>query len=282
MPQLPPRAADSHKGDYGRVLLIGGSRGMAGSISLAGLAALRSGAGLVTLAVPRSIQPTVASFEPSYMTYALGCEEADTLDAQCSKLLLELADQSTVVALGPGLGSAAETARLVHLLYHRVKQPMIVDADGLNALASHTELLESPAGPRVLTPHPGEFQRLTGAPHQVDVAQRAEQTAQLCHRDASCQTIVVLKGHASIVCDGEQYVVNSTGNPGMATGGTGDSLTGIIATLVGQGLDPWTAARLGTHVHGLAGDAAAEALGQVSMIASDLIDYLPATFRSCT
>jgi NAD(P)H-hydrate epimerase len=278
MPKLLPRAADSHKGDYGRVLVVGGSRGMAGAPALAGKAALRSGAGLVTLAVPRSIQATVAGFEPAYMTLSFGSSDDDSLRGEDVDDLLQAADRMSAIALGPGLGTASDTVGLVHDLYGRIEQPMVVDADGLNALAQDLEQLRTSVAPRILTPHPGEFQRLAGEKCAGDLAARAEQAAELCRCDDSAKTIVVLKGHHTIVTDGGQYAVNSTGNPGMATGGTGDCLTGVIVALLAQGLSPWEAARLGVHVHGLAGDLAAAALGQVSLTASDLIDFLPRAF----
>ncbi len=278
LPQLSPRSADSHKGDYGRVLVVGGSRGMAGAAALAGKAALRSGAGLVTLAVPRSIQATVASFEPSYMTLSFGAAGDDSLRGEDVDDVLQAADQMTAIALGPGLGAAPYTAGLVHDLYCRVAQPMVVDADGLNALVQDLDQIKSPVAPRILTPHPGEFQRLAGEKCAADPARRAEQAATLCRLDGTGQTIIVLKGHQTIVTDGRQYVVNTTGNAGMATGGTGDCLTGVIVALLAQGMTSWEAARLGTHVHGLAGDLAAAELGEVSMIASDLVDYLPEAF----
>ena len=278
LPILPARVADSHKGNYGHVLVIGGSRNMAGAPALAGKAALRSGAGLVTLVVPRSIQPTVASFEPSYMSIGLGSADDSALLAQQDGEIIKIAESKKAVALGPGLGTAPETVVLVADLYENLSQPLIVDADALNALAQHSDSLDSAAGPRILTPHPGEFERLIGEPTAKELATRAMQAADLCQKDSSGRTVVVLKGHETIVTDGQIYVANPTGNPGMATGGTGDCLTGIIAALVGQGLSSWEAARLGVYVHGLAGDLAAEELGQVSMIASDLVDYLPDAF----
>jgi len=276
--KLAPRVAASHKGDYGRVLIVGGSRGMAGAPALAGKAALRSGAGLVTLAVPRSIQPTVAAFEPSTMTIGLGKEADDEFQAEQSAGICSTAESMTAIALGPGLGTAATTFELVHSLYATIRQPTVVDADALNALAVQPELLGAPAGPRILTPHPGEFARLGGEACEGETSKRAERAAALCRRDPSGNTIVVLKGHNTVVADGGRYAVNATGNPGMATGGTGDCLTGIIVALVAQGLSPWEAARLGVYVHGLAGDLAAAELGQVSLIASDLLGYLPAAF----
>lgn len=280
LPTLAPRDPESHKGTYGRVLIIGGSLGMAGAPALAGMAALRSGAGLVTLAVPKSIQATVAGFEPSYMTLGFGTEEQEGISADSHFGLGDLTRMMTVVGLGPGLGTASNlrTNEVVRSLYAEVLRPMVVDADGLNALAEDPKSLKWPGGPRILTPHPGEFQRLTGEEISVETEQRVEQASRLCARDESQQTIVVLKGHKTIVCEGQQYSVNTTGNPGMAAGGTGDCLTGIITALVAQGLKPFDAARLGVHVHGLAGDLAAKELGQVSMIASDLIRFLPQAF----
>ncbi len=278
LPSLAPRCAESHKGDYGRVLIVGGSRGMAGAPALAGMAALRSGAGLVTVAVPRSIQSTVAGFEPSFMTLPFGTADAHSLRGEDVDDLLQAADQMTAIALGPGLGSEPFTTGLVHDLYCRIEQPMIIDADGLNALTQDIRQIDSPVAPRILTPHPGEFQRLSGEKCAAETAKRAEQAAALCRQDTSRRTIVVLKGHRTIVTDGERFAVNATGNPGMATGGTGDCLTGIITALVGQSLSSWDAARLGVHVHGLAGDLATDDLGQTSLIASDVVDYLPQAF----
>lgn len=282
MPALAPRAAEGHKGTYGRVMVIGGSRGKAGAAALAGIAALRSGAGLVTIVVPRAIQATAAGFEPSLMTVGLGDPSCDLLEHACLADVLEQAASQTCLALGPGMGTGAGIQRLVHALYHRVSQPMVVDADGLNALAHWQAGLVHPGGPRVLTPHLGEFARLSGETCADDWEERAEQAAQLCRRDGTGQTIVVLKGHRTIVTDGARVSFNQTGNPGMATGGSGDSLTGIVAALVGQGLTLWEAARLGVYVHGLAGDLAAEQLGEISLIASDIIDYLPRAFQCIT
>lgn len=279
LPRLLPREAESHKGTYGRVLVVGGSRGKAGAVALAGKAALRSGAGLVSVLVPQSIQATVASFEPALMTIGLGDVNCDELRQEIVSEIRETATDKNCLALGPGLGTDASTMRLVHSLYHHVEQPMVVDADALNALSEWQEGLSHLGGPRILTPHPGEFERITGEPCASDSMARAEQAAALSRRDMTGQTIVVLKGHQTIVTDGNRVAFNHTGNPGMATGGTGDVLTGVITALVAQGLAPWDAARLGVHLHGLAGDLTAEEMGQVSMIASDLLEFLPRAFR---
>lgn len=280
LPNLPSRRVDSHKADYGRVLLVGGSRGMAGSISLSGIACLRSGAGLVTVAVPEGIQAIVSSFEPSMMTLGLGENDLGHIHIERNSpneaAFASLTDKATVIAIGPGLGQSADVDRLVIDLYRRFPQPMVVDADALNALARNPKALEQPGGPRILTPHPGEFGRLASAAGIPGLAQ-VGQAAQFAAR---CQCVVVLKGHRSLITDGDHNELNETGNPGMATGGTGDVLTGVIAALLGQGLAPHAAAHLGCHVHGLAGDMAAEELGQVSLIASDLLKFLPRAFQT--
>jgi ADP-dependent NAD(P)H-hydrate dehydratase len=275
---LAPREPESHKGTFGRAMIIGGSRGKAGAPAPAGMAALRSGAGLVTVVVPGSVQNTVAGFEPSLMTVGLGNRDTDELQQEHASEIEELAKNQTALAIGPGMGTGPEILRLVHAIYHKLPQPLVVDADGLNAMAQWQEGLQHAPGPRILTPHPGEFERLTGEKCDADLTKHAEQAAMLARRDKSSQIIVVLKGHHTIVTDGERVSFNQTGNPGMATGGSGDSLTGILTSLLAQGMSPWDATRLGVHIHGLAGDLAAEELGEVSMIASDIIDYLPLAF----
>ncbi|MCC6492855.1 MAG: NAD(P)H-hydrate dehydratase [Pirellulales bacterium] len=283
LPRLPPRAPSSHKGDYGRVLVVGGSRGMAGAAALAGMAALRSGAGLVTVASPASVQPTVASFSPGYMTLPLVEDDYGMADFACSVELAEALERFDVWAIGPGLGRSDGVTELVAQLYRQAPRPMVVDADGLNALAAALErnpqALNNPPAPRVLTPHPGEYARLAGTAAGESSVQRGRSAAALSQRDELGRTVIVLKGHQSIIADGRRFAVNQTGNPGMATGGTGDCLTGIIAGLLAQGLEPWDAARLGARVHGLAGDLAADELGQVSLIAGDLLTFLPKAFQ---
>jgi len=277
LPVLPPREPDSHKGDFGRALVVGGSRGMSGAIAMTGLATLRSGAGLVTLAVPRSIQDLVASFSPCFMTYTLN-EEEGQIALSAAEQVVAFANNATALALGPGIGRGPELTSLVKQLHHQIKQPIVIDADALSALAEDPQALSSNVSPRVLTPHPGEFARLDGKPY--DRTERVIAAAALARRDTTGNTIVVLKGYRTVITDGKRYSLNSTGNPGMATGGSGDVLTGIITALLCQRLEPFDAARLGVHLHGLAGDLAALELGQVSLIATDLIDYLPQAFQA--
>jgi ADP-dependent NAD(P)H-hydrate dehydratase len=279
LPVLPPRRAESHKGDYGRALLIGGSRDMCGAIAMAGLATLRGGAGLVTLAVPQSVQSTVASFSPCFMTHGLA-EAEGKFDTSAADEAIEFIMAATVVALGPGLGRGPKLTPLVEQLYTEIKKPMVVDADALFALAQSSTVLSTPGGARVLTPHPVEFIRLAREGEIPLASQRVSAAAELARRDTAANTIIVLKGHETVVTDGRRYAINHTGNPGMATGGSGDVLTGIITALLSQNLTPFDAARLGVHLHGLAGDLVAAELGQVSLIATDLIEYLPQAFRT--
>jgi NAD(P)H-hydrate epimerase len=195
--------------------------------------------------------------------------------------VITLAENMTALALGPGLGRAAGVTDFVARLYREIKQPMVVDADALFALSQRKEILTKAAGPRILTPHPGEFARLAGTKPGTNDAARTLAAGELASASGGrSSTIIVLKGHHTITTDGSRYALNQTGNPGMATGGAGDVLTGIITALLCQGLSPFDAARLGVHVHGTAGDLAAAQFGQVSLIASDLVDYLPAALQS--
>jgi ADP-dependent NAD(P)H-hydrate dehydratase len=274
LPRLARRRPDAHKGDFGTALIVGGSRGMTGAVALAGMAALRAGAGLVRLAVAEKCLDVVAAFEPSYMTAPLPDDSAGRIAAAAHDRIVELADKATVVACGPGMGRSDDLDQLVGRLYEGLAKPMVIDADALNALATWPHLLERPAAARILTPHPGEFARLIG--RKLDGDDRRQAAVELAGR---CGIVVVLKGHRTLVTDGRRQWHNTTGNPGMATGGSGDSLTGIITALACQGLEPYDAARLGVCLHGLAGDLAAEELGQVSLIAGDLVRFLPKAFQ---
>ena len=276
LPTLPERAIDAHKGHFGLALLVGGSRGMAGAMGLAGMAALRGGAGLVRLAVPDVCLDTIAAFEPSYMTAPLPSDRAGRIAMEARPRIVDLAGAATVVACGPGMGRSLGLDALVAWLYVNLPQPMVVDADGLNALSSRPEVLSEPGGPRILTPHPGEFARLLGKTFRI-APQKAPPVA--INLAARLGVVIVLKGHRTCVTDGTTRAINTTGNPGMATGGSGDVLTGLVAALACQGLSPFDAARLGVYLHGLAGDLAAEQLGQESLVAGDLVRFLPEAFR---
>jgi ADP-dependent NAD(P)H-hydrate dehydratase len=281
LPRLPPRRPDSNKGTYGRVLVVGGSRGMSGAAALCASAALRGGAGLVRAAVPQEVLPVVAASNPCIMTAALTQDDAGRINNQGLVEALGLAESSDVVALGPGLGRSRELTQAVVHFARSCAKPLVIDADALNALAEamgaeQPQALKDHAGPVIVTPHPGEFARLVGR----DVKTVQQERRDLAERFAvEHNVVVVLKGHATLITEGRRLQRNVTGNPGMATAGAGDVLTGLIAALVGQGLQPYDAARLGVHLHGLAGDLAARDLGEVSLIATDLIGYLARAFQ---
>jgi NAD(P)H-hydrate epimerase len=272
LPLLTPRPLDSNKGMFGRVLVVAGSRGMSGAAVLCASAALRGGAGLVRLAVPGEILPIVAASNPCYTTAPLAQDKQGCLTEAVEAELMTLAENNDVVAFGPGLGRSAAIATLLSPLLFQTQAPLVLDADGVNALAQHADRLRNRPAPLILTPHPGEFARLLGIETQAVQAQRRELAVRFA---ADHRLVLVLKGHGTIVTDGRRIYQNRTGNPGMATGGTGDVLAGLIAALVGQGLEAFAAAQLGVHLHGLAGDLARDELGEVSLIASDLLFYLP-------
>jgi ADP-dependent NAD(P)H-hydrate dehydratase len=278
LPPLPPRPRDSHKGTYGQVLIVAGAPGMSGAAVLAGLGALRGGAGLVQVATPASIQPIVAASNPCYLTAGLPMREDGTLSEKALPLLLDLVTKADVLALGPGLGQSQAIACLVRALLEQVPKPIVLDADGLNVwaglLASKVKL--SRFAPLICTPHPGEFSRLLPQPPTGVPTDRESLAVHFAHTH---QIILVLKGHNTLVTEGQQLYRNPTGNPGMATGGTGDVLTGLIAALVGQKMSPFAAAQLGTYLHGLAGDLAAATLGEISLTALDVVQALPQAFQ---
>lgn len=271
-PGLPPRASDGHKGTFGRVLLVGGSVGMSGSISLAAKAALRAGSGLVTAAMPRVIQPIVSAFEPGYMTLGLACDSDGVLQTAAVDQVLQAVHGKDALGVGPGLGLSDPARQLVLTMLTQCRCPVVVDADGLNLLAiSGMPVVSRRHAPCVLTPHPGEFARLTGLSLQQISADREKAAVEYARRH---QIVLILKGQGTIVTDGQRLFRNTTGNSGMATGGSGDVLTGIVTSLLGQRMPPLEAAALAVHVHGLAGDLAAQELSQRGLIASDLPEFL--------
>ncbi|ABO51371.1 carbohydrate kinase, YjeF related protein [Desulforamulus reducens MI-1] len=273
-----PRRSVSHKGIYGHVLLVAGSRDMSGAARMAARGALRAGAGLVTLAVPQSIQPLVAAGLEEAMTKGLAETEEGTLSTEALEQILEACQSADVLALGPGITTHPETIDLVRNLLPKLTIPVVLDADALNALAGASHLLEQLQTPAIITPHPGEMSRLLGL--TIDEVQ--EERLYLTGTSAKDWNLVVLlKGAKTIIGtpEGEIYI-NPTGNPGMATGGSGDALTGIIASLVAQGFSPTQAAAAGAYLHGYAGDLAAQELSEVSTLASDLVRFLPATMKA--
>jgi NAD(P)H-hydrate epimerase len=268
---VPSRAADSHKGDFGRLLVIAGSLGRTGAAHLAALGALRSGAGLITIATPRSCQPIIAAMMPEYMTLPLEETAVGTLDFSALDRLLEF--EADVIALGPGLGQDPSTAALVHGIVERAGVPIVLDADGLNAFAGEPERLAGRDGvDLIVTPHPGEMARLLG----VSIEQvQGDRIAHAPEFAAARRVHVVLKGHRTVIAgpDGRTFV-NLTGNAGMATGGTGDLLTGMIAAWFAQLLDAEAACKLAVYLHGTAGDLAEADEGDVALIATDVAERL--------
>jgi ADP-dependent NAD(P)H-hydrate dehydratase / NAD(P)H-hydrate epimerase len=278
LPGLPLRRREAHKGDVGHVLLVAGSRGMAGAAALAARGALRSGAGLVTVATPDTVEPVVAAKLDCAMTLPLPSVDPGVIGSHALSAILARASGVDVVGVGPGLGTHPETRGFLAGLLQQIEIPLLLDADALNLVSQDlTDVLAGCSAPRILTPHPGEMSRLLGVTTRHVQADRRRAATEAARRLGA---IVLLKGADTLITDGQTVHTNRTGNPGMATGGSGDVLTGIIAALVGQGLGPLEAARLGAHVHGLAGDRAAEAFGWVAMTAQDLVDHLPDAFRA--
>ena len=276
LPDAPDRPLDSHKGTYGTVVVIGGSMNMIGAPALCAMAAFRSGVGLCKIATHQNIIPFVLTLEPSATAIPL---DPATDDAAT---ILDAADpaKKAVLAIGPGLGrSPGHTATILSLL--RGKRPIVLDADGLNALASTNEPRPSPGAPLVMTPHPGEFDRLAGAVgislSSTDPATRPQAAAALA---LAHKAVVVLKGTKTIVTDGWLYYVNETGNPALATAGSGDVLTGVIASLIAQKMPLFDAAVLAVHLHGYAADLWAQRHGPSGLTARDLTRRLPGAFHS--
>ena len=276
-PAFPARPASAHKGTFGHVLVIAGSAGKTGAAALAALGALRAGAGLVTLAVPASLHDILETKLTETMTVAVPETEARTVAREALSAILDLAQGKDAVAIGPGLGTHPSTQAVIRELVTRLPMPLVVDADGINALAGATDCLRRAAGLRVLTPHPGECSRLVGLPADAVLRERIP----LVQRTADdLRATVVLKMARTLVGHPAGGVaIVPTGNPGMATGGSGDVLTGLIAGTIARGVEPLLAARAGAYVHGLAGDLAAEQLGQEAMIAGDLLERLPEAIR---
>jgi len=270
---LPERPRSAHKGRFGRVLVIAGSVGMTGAACLCGDAALRIGAGLVTVGCPASLNDILEVKLTEVMTLPLPETYERTLDTRALAVILEHAEAANVLAIGPGISRHPDTAVLVRRLVARVDKPMVIDADGLNAFADASVLLEGDHAPAVLTPHPGEMSRLMGVPTEKIQARRAYFSEAAANRFRS---VIILKGACSLIAEpGRHLALNPTGNPGMATGGTGDVLTGIVAGLIAQGLLPFEAAAAGAYLHGLAGDIAARQVGEASLVAGDVLAALP-------
>jgi len=281
LPHPPPRPADGHKGTFGTVIVVGGCPTMIGAPALAARSALRSGAGLVKAACTSDILPHVLTIEPSATGIALDADADPDTDATQRLRAIDQADpdEKAVLAVGPGMGGASGVWPAVQALLATAR-PTVLDADGLNALAASRQQLDRPAT-TVLTPHPGEFRRLAEAAEitqdPTDLSQRPNAAARLAGHHGC---VVLLKGRHTVVSDGTRSFINQTGNPALATAGSGDVLTGLIAGLIAQGMDAFDAACLGAHVHGAAADTWAETHGSSGIRAMDLADALPAAMQA--
>ena len=264
---LPDRHPEAHKGDFGKILLLCGSEGFTGAAALAAMGALRSGAGLVYLGVPRCIYAIEAVKLTEAIVFPLP-EEDGKLSAAALAPILRRLPQMDAVLIGPGLGQSEGTLAVTREVLEEATCPVVVDADSINVLAAHKDILRERRHSTILTPHAGEFRRLGGQTGQGRVSD-----AVAFARDTGC--ILVLKGHKTVITDGEECYVNPTGNPGMAVGGSGDVLSGIIVSLLGQKLPPLQAAACGCWLHGAAGDICAGEIGQYGMLPSDMVEVLP-------
>lgn len=264
---LPDRNLNSHKGDMGKVLLLCGSKGYTGAAALAAMGALRSGAGLVYLGVPACIYSIEAIKLNEAIVFPLA-DQNGMLSADSINTISDLIPKMDAILVGPGIGISKETGDVVKYVLQSFSGPVVLDADGITLLKEHKNVLRDRTGQTVITPHEGEFRRFTGNP-VVDRCECAESLA----REFGC--IVVLKGHNTVITDGTLGFVNQTGNPGMAVGGSGDVLAGIITALIGQGISPLQAAACGAWLHGAAGDICAKEIGQYGMLPSDMLQVLP-------
>ena len=264
---LPDRKHDAHKGDFGRVLLLCGSRGYTGAAALAAMGALRSGAGLVYLGVPECIYAIEAVKLTEPVVFPLPDNDGALSEAAVTPVT-ELLPRMDAVLIGPGLGKSGGALAVLQAVMKHAACPTVVDADGINLLAEHKDILRGRTAPTILTPHMGEFARI-GGNIAVDRKSAAAEMAK------DLQAVIVLKGHGTVVTDGISCYLNPTGNPGMAVGGSGDVLAGMIAGLLGQGLAPMAAAACAAWVHGAAGDACAAAMGQYGMLPTDMLDQIP-------
>lgn len=264
---LPDRKPNSHKGDYGKILLLCGSLGYTGAAALAAMGALRSGAGLVYLGVPESIYAIEATKLNEAVVFPLPDKDGKLSIDALPQILNMLPDMDAVL-FGPGWGKSEGNFLIAQEVLRAYHKPIVADADGINVLAKHMDIVRERKAPTVLTPHPGEFAHM-GGDNSLDRRTAAEKFA----REYGC--VLLLKGHETVITDGQQTYVNTTGNAGMAVGGSGDVLAGIIVSLIGQGIDPLTAAACGAWLHGAAGDVCAAQIGQYGMLPTDMVQTLP-------
>lgn len=285
--KLANRPADSHKGDFGRCMIIGGCLNMPGAPFLAGFAALRCGAGLVTIATAKDAQGAVSHFHPAIMSLGLACdddgfisqnelENVENSSQNDTCAFRELISSADCIAIGPGLGQSHSVPSFVVNVIQTFRGKKVIDADGLNAIASLSDDKRPDLAGSILTPHPGEFKRLFPESQSFN---RASMEDVAKEKARQLNATIVLKGNHTFVTNGNDEFRNPTGNPGMATAGSGDVLTGIIAGLLGQGVPIWDAVTTGVFLHGKAGDIAAQRIGQPSLVCTDIVESLPSAFR---
>jgi len=275
--RLAKRKPNSHKGDYGHVFILAGSLGLTGAAYLTSTASLLSGSGLVTLGIPKSLNLAMEVKLTEVMTKPLDETKELSLSLKAFGQIKKFLSRVDVLAIGPGLSQHPQTQALVRKVLQSTKKPIVLDADGINALAGNLSILKKIKGQLVITPHPGELSRLLG----LEVAEIQKNRIKLAKAFAKKYNVVtVLKGHRTIVAsaNGTTYI-NKTGNPGMASGGCGDVLTGIIASLLGQGMSAPEAAKFGVYIHGLMADVVAKEKGESSLIATDLLKVLPQVLK---
>ncbi len=275
---LEDRKKDTHKGTYGRLGIIGGSRGMTGSVYLSSQAALRTGSGLVYSLVPESLETIMSIKLVEAIVKPIYDRGSGFFVRESLGRILKEIKKLDLIALGPGMGVDKERVELVGEIIRKTNIPILIDADGLNCISKDLKILEEIKAPIIITPHPGEMARLLN----LDISEiQAKREYYARFFSEKYKLVTVLKGHESLVVspDGQVYK-NKTGNPGMSTAGTGDVLTGMITSFLGQGLSPFDAGKLGVYVHGLAGDIARDELGEYSIIARDLIKYIPQAIKS--
>ena len=274
---FPPRLADSHKGDFGHVLVVAGSPGKTGAAIMTSQGALKSGAGLVTLAIPESLNTIVGMKLTEVMSLPVSETDEKTFSKNSEKQILDFSKGKSVAAIGPGISTNKETSEVVRNLIRKLIMPIIIDADGINALQGDPRILREAKADIVITPHPGEMSRLCGVKKDVIQKDRISSARDFAVRN---KVHVVLKGKNTVIADTQGNVfINLTGNPGMASGGTGDVLTGMIAGFISQGLSPVDAAKAGVYLHGLSGDLMAEKRGEMSLTAMDILKGLPKAIK---
>jgi len=276
---LSQREPNAHKNDFGHILILAGSSRMLGAAALSALSAMRSGAGLVTVGIPNILNLALQKkLSPTIMTLSLPQTKNQTLSISAYSKIKKFSASVNVIALGPGLTQNQSTRKLILKIIGSIKKPLVIDADGINALVGHISILKKTSALKILTPHPGEMSRVSGL-SKKSIETNREKISRQFAREYNC--ILLLKGRRTIVASpkGEIYI-NKTGNPGMATAGSGDVLTGIVAAFLAQGLSGFDAAKYGAYIHGKAGDLAAKEKGVISLIATDIIEKIPMSLQS--